>query len=1188
MSDHSTAEEQAAQVPRAEEARMAAAQDPNLPQPPPDAQTLLRGAWNDLSSDKLLELVAYTNLSNWTGKLDWFKGGTQLSKPLRAITEGFCDNIVLRRLVPPEHIKRKRENDKRSQEYMYFGETCKTIRDILEHAGIRFKPDDVTGARLFAISQQPKGSRTRRIPDPEYINSDTVPHRGADAPPVAQDEWFWQHFKVTLCDANLQQVIDLVRSGAFARHGLWLNDFDVTIDCKGVVRCQDLKEFLLSKGGFFLQGHKFDADDFDGDDDGMQFKKIIMDNAHKVGLNCLSWTQHHHGRFCRVKVYIKLVQEFEKQSVRSTCGNHIDDWIEMMGTRLADARDATAEDGLTRSESTIYTDTGDIPIHKAHLYIPRTAAAMTQFAELQIDVVPASLVLKASHRRSIAAWCANVTHTLIVADLYYDRALIACAKNEITHTVSGVFVNGWKRRSKYILQRLTLGTHPIDVIYLNRGSPHQPIQQAIPGETEADKKMRAAKKQKLNAMQKRRDDDDDAIVNWVDADADGDAQRPITDFMPVGSKRAREDAAETDAGGETADAEMDAADDAGGEAVDADADHADHADQEEEEAELDAEAQVAKAVREERERAAAELAEAQAAARADTTSTVADDQFLRVAVPAGALVAFMRRYHRVAADASRPYVTEFPPSGQLAHYFKLPDDHPDAPELQPLDPNAATQAAYAQNKAVREENSRRNIQARVAVIERQLGLAGWRPTAEMNTIDVQPRVSDAAVSNKIKEYYICETTEDASMPTLDMQSVKGAQRRHSFAIKLALRRKRKEKLWLKRQEERLRSLEAAANERTVIVQNKTNTITAVEFKKYLNETYKANKGGAAALSKLPLGSYPIVAARVRTVLQEDAARAAPGIELFLRITQDDGSETVAVYRSITTVDAAFHKNAMALVHLYNSLGDDSSDIQRHGTFYMHPEHNGTPIGTLERAEDCEKAVNGKLLFNCGITIGDVTLLTTAQRAREEHAAQVPVAPTSEQSGTTTPPPLLVTDAIKRSAEDMAIAFAVSKNDQPRALRVLKMARTDYRKHKDKVLLEVQELRPDASPVVVWGGPTLNTRFKEISSNCVIVIQGVKARNQLNADIIEAAKYSWTCKLPTDRTRISVAKTGGDAAPTQIAISDVTHISIGKVKQPVVLDVDGKAWRFDKPSTLKAIELRAGLVLDTAALSLSAY
>eukprot|EP00966_Prymnesium_polylepis_P024977 575897-Prymnesium_polylepis.2 len=59
-----------------------------------------------------------------------------------------------------------------------------------------------------------------------------------------------------------------------------------------------------------------------------------------------------------------------------------------------------------------------------------------------------------------------------------------------------------------------------------------------------------------------------------------------------------------------------------------------------------------------------------------------------------------------------------------------------------------------------------------------------------------------------------------------------------------------------------------------------------------------------------------------------------------------------------------------------------------------------------------------------------------------------------------------------------------------------MALTDYRKHKDKVLLQVQELRPGATPVIAWGGPTLNARAKYISRGCVIVIRGIKARNQL--------------------------------------------------------------------------------------------
>jgi hypothetical protein len=450
----------------------------------------------------------------------------------------------------------------------------------------------------------------------------------------------------------------------------------------------------------------------------------------------------------------------------------------------------------------------------------------------------------------------------------------------------------------------------------------------------------------------------------------------------------------------------------------------------------------------------------------------------------------------------------------------------------------------------------------------------------MNSIDVQPRVCNAPISNKIKDFYICEITENASMPKLDMQSVKGAQRRHSFTISVSTRRKRKEKLWKKRQAERLGCLQAAAAERTAIVQAKNNTITAVEFKKHLNESFKANRGGAASLYKIQPGSYPIVAARVRIVQKEDTARVLPGIELFLRTPQDDGSETTTVFRSVGVVDAAFDAHALSLAHLYNTLGDLDGDSQRHGTFYMDPQHNGTPIGTFERAVDCEKARNGRSQLNCGIVIGDITIKTTTEIEREEHAVQ------SEAMDSSAPPKLKVTDETKRSAEDMAIAFAVSKNDQPRAVRVLKMETTDYRKHKDKVILQVQEVQTDAAPVIVWGGPTLNHMVKSITRDCVIVIHGIKARNQMSVDIVEASDYDWTRKLPSDPTRIPVAKTGAAAAPTQIAIANVTHISINKVKQPVVLDTCGKAWRFDKPNVLKAIDLRDGLVLNTTDLSLS--
>eukprot|EP00966_Prymnesium_polylepis_P221497 5123778-Prymnesium_polylepis.1 len=85
---------------------------------------------------------------------------------------------------------------------------------------------------------------------------------------------------------------------------------------------------------------------------------------------------------------------------------------------------------------------------------------MAGYAELQLDIVPSHLVQAVPHSISVANWCNNIKHTLIVVDRMANVALVALAKNEITHTVSGVYVTGWERRSKYILQRLSLGEHP--------------------------------------------------------------------------------------------------------------------------------------------------------------------------------------------------------------------------------------------------------------------------------------------------------------------------------------------------------------------------------------------------------------------------------------------------------------------------------------------------------------------------------------------------------------------------------------------------------------------------------------------------------------------------------------------------------------------------------------------------------
>ena len=85
-------------------ARLEAAQDPSLPLPPSGAVVVPRGEWRDLPPRQLLETVAYANCANWTGELEWFKDAVKAQEKLSAMTTGFCDNIVLKSLVPPEQV----------------------------------------------------------------------------------------------------------------------------------------------------------------------------------------------------------------------------------------------------------------------------------------------------------------------------------------------------------------------------------------------------------------------------------------------------------------------------------------------------------------------------------------------------------------------------------------------------------------------------------------------------------------------------------------------------------------------------------------------------------------------------------------------------------------------------------------------------------------------------------------------------------------------------------------------------------------------------------------------------------------------------------------------------------------------------------------------------------------------------
>ena len=1127
----------------------AAAQDPKLEEPPEGAFQCQRGEWNDLPAEKLLETVAFENSSNWTGHMDWCAGSKPLNTKLEAITTGFCDNFVLKCIVAPDQIKLTRPGDKRSQKYTEFGTRCAKIREIISQSAIVLKPDAVTGARLFAVNEC-KGSGAR-VPTADemglpnvFINRD--PKLGLPA----DENLYWQYFKIACPDADMQAVINLIRSGVFARHGLFLNDFDVTIDCKGGVRMQDLIKHLIgSNTGFCMEGDK--GDDSDCEEDDRPARKTILNNAHKVGRNCVTWLVQMDGMCVRVKLYLKLVQEFEKQSVRSSVGQHISDWIEMIDTRLAYARDTTKEYGLCRSESTLYVDAAQIPISESHLHIPVTAPAMTLYAQQQLDVVPPELVLQAGHALMVSNWAANLKQTLVVVDTLYDLGLVVYAKNEVTHTVSGTAIRSWKRRSKYVLQKLALGDHPVDVVYLNRGAVHEPVDQELPGAV--SRKEEAAEASKRSARSRSK------LHVWVDRDADGTLQRSITEML--GTKRTLDDEPAADGG----DIENDSS-------------------ESEEEEELDTAAQVAVALSKLSVQHSFDIIAAQAAASADTTSTLDANDAVQWAAPVGGLVVVAKRYHRVPISGETHNPTEFPPSGGLEHFFHLPRAL--VPELEPLNPAPTGKGARIDNQDIKDVNKNRIIQATRGLVDAMVATAGFRPAAQMNTLDVQPRVDATPISNRINDAHLVEST---IAPVVDLNAVLGATRMMAFSTPMPKRRAAKEKLRLQRNKERIVSLAAAAAERSTVVDQKAKTDASVALKCMLRGMYKGQKG--RSMHRLAPGAHPLIAVRLGNKT----------VDLFVMVC-----ETIVPYNATAPLNAAIKENALKLAPLYNSLGDADDGVRGAGVFYLNRDLNCAPIGSLTLFDSSIKEASGRLLLDCRLIINGETLVQSLEDKREANAqvadpmlVEAPavahlVLSEDERRGSNTP---YLDEAFPLVAN--AVRPLVSCV-MPRVVRVLKLAKArNNAAHCDSVWLQVAEdaFVNNIGPTLVRGGPTLNSRVDELTQDCRIIIYKSLAKHQLNCKIVQADEFTWLNRLPAKYDLIPALFKGvHHCQPTAIPIAWVGNMQVRGSENPVIVGEDGRPWRFKSPQNIKpnaakkrtGLDLQVGFVLDTVNFALAPH
>jgi len=122
---------------------------------------------------------------------------------------------------------------------------------------------------------------------------------------------------------------------------------DYTQDFSGTLHRSNLVNFLMSEG-YNMQGDFISA--FNND------TPTILENTSSVGNNVCTWISTENGKTIRVKLYNKIVSNFEAGEVQSQFGGHLADYADCSNehTRKTFTNKDVQERGCTRVEISLY------------------------------------------------------------------------------------------------------------------------------------------------------------------------------------------------------------------------------------------------------------------------------------------------------------------------------------------------------------------------------------------------------------------------------------------------------------------------------------------------------------------------------------------------------------------------------------------------------------------------------------------------------------------------------------------------------------------------------------------------------------------------------------------------------------------------------------------------------------------
>ncbi len=372
----------------------------------------------------VVEVVARVNALNLTGKIDYNTGGTKDNVGFVAVTGKFIDNFLLRIIVPEYNTKDGKSN-------LFVGSQNRKIRELLNDRGL--VKCNVKAITLTRLKETPPTDILEKTPDLQRNFKDVV--------------YYAQDFKIATPNLEYELIMSFVRSYCYNANGFFLKDVDVTLDFAGTFDKEEIVNHLVKHKGFRLQGEE----DFTA-------SRTIVDNDCMVGRNCLTFMEEIDGVVVRQKIYNKMIQSLECQSVRSSVGAHWKDWVCQTESRLASARDKACERGLTRAKATFYVSEGDIPDDE---FIEGVLNCIVEY-------VPIKLVYSTPFKATWDAYCSSMQHSLVCIDRKENLGLIVNTYNELTSNISGHLHEKWSEKEKWCLEKLTLnGNLPLDIIEIS-------------------------------------------------------------------------------------------------------------------------------------------------------------------------------------------------------------------------------------------------------------------------------------------------------------------------------------------------------------------------------------------------------------------------------------------------------------------------------------------------------------------------------------------------------------------------------------------------------------------------------------------------------------------------------------------------------------------------------------------------